>query len=534
MPRFQITHCIDCFLGAMRQVYRMKKLSQVRLTNWCAIDWQHAPNLVAKCYKNLDNQWNPSDRLKCFADVKLQIEAAELAAAFNKHSPTPPKKIDIIACHVIEFFDRFGCPVFGCERFIDGHDEHGHSFVKHNSNKGYVDVEEHRQTPQAFSCFSFYVSHGDCMVVDVQGVNDLYTDPQIHTMNRRFGNADLGCKGMAYFFANFQRNALCDYLCLPIFEMSRKHKLRLSSKSVPCGENATTTVEHESTMSRSSKWRADGIMGLVADQHSTVQAQIKCLSIDPLDLEEVVDMLALAGNAAKAELNEAASNEAAAHEASGNEENTLQINLSNVHFELSLLHIQGEFSDETDEDGDTLPDIPSCIFHLCKACILGNTSAALALGRIKQGPLDEVTILTLYLQEYIKIDVETTKIFSSLASLRLQKKPIPMSVNDDDYVVNDGVINKSTTFAVGESVEVNYMAGSGGWFIATVVKVEDNFAVDSNIGDPAAGGAAADGDIATSVTSNQGSSNRCQQTITVRYEEGTEEKITSFDYIRKR
>jgi elongation factor 2 kinase len=34
-------------------------------------------------------------------------------------------------------------------------------------------------TPQAFSAFSFFASGGNIMVVDIQGVGDLYTDPQV-------------------------------------------------------------------------------------------------------------------------------------------------------------------------------------------------------------------------------------------------------------------------------------------------------------------------------------------------------------------
>lgn len=34
---------------------------------------------------------------------------------------------------------------------------------------------------QAFSHFTFECSHHRLIVVDIQGVGDLYTDPQIHT-----------------------------------------------------------------------------------------------------------------------------------------------------------------------------------------------------------------------------------------------------------------------------------------------------------------------------------------------------------------
>ena len=53
--------------------------------------------------------------------------------------------------------------------------------MKYNSNSGFVDNTTCRQTPQAFSHFTFERSGHELIVVDVQGVGDLYTDPQIHT-----------------------------------------------------------------------------------------------------------------------------------------------------------------------------------------------------------------------------------------------------------------------------------------------------------------------------------------------------------------
>ena len=38
-----------------------------------------------------------------------------------------------------------------------------------------------RNTPQAFSHFTHEYSEGDVMIVDIQGVADLYTDPQVHS-----------------------------------------------------------------------------------------------------------------------------------------------------------------------------------------------------------------------------------------------------------------------------------------------------------------------------------------------------------------
>ena len=49
--------------------------------------------------------------------------------------------------------------------------------------------------PQAFSHFTFEASHHRIMVVDVQGVGDLYTDPQVHTADgEEFNDGNLGVK----------------------------------------------------------------------------------------------------------------------------------------------------------------------------------------------------------------------------------------------------------------------------------------------------------------------------------------------------
>ena len=61
------------------------------------------------------------------------------------------------------------------EHFIEG------DYMKYNSNSGFINNEFCRKTPQAFSHFTFERSGHELMVVDIQGVGDLYTDPQIHT-----------------------------------------------------------------------------------------------------------------------------------------------------------------------------------------------------------------------------------------------------------------------------------------------------------------------------------------------------------------
>lgn len=117
--------------------------------------------------------------------------------------------------------------MFHIEHFVEG------KYVKYNSNSGFVLREEEniRATPQvpsisstfqhfqlisiiiqsqilvlchdnkfiweffvqAFSHFTFERSGHQMIVVDVQGVGDLYTDPQIHTAKGdEYGEANLG------------------------------------------------------------------------------------------------------------------------------------------------------------------------------------------------------------------------------------------------------------------------------------------------------------------------------------------------------
>ena len=155
-------------------------------------------------------------------DITLQYEAMHWAEQYNELQP--PKKVDFIRAYAIEFVDRQNKPMFAVERFIAGSDSYGNGFLKHNTNSGFVDLEEHRKTPQVFSAHSFYASQGQRLVADVQGVGDLYTDPQVLSMDYRFGDGDLGPRGMALFFKTFRHCDLSDRLGIPIFPLSRNEK----------------------------------------------------------------------------------------------------------------------------------------------------------------------------------------------------------------------------------------------------------------------------------------------------------------------
>ena len=219
--------------GAMRHCFRMKKRAQHprHATNhhWHNISWSYAANYVAKAYINQDGQVDCSDDAKRAVqnDIKLQYEAQHWSNLFNEQNP--PASIVFLRAYAIEFPDRDGHPWMAVERFIVGKDRYGAGFVKHNTNAGFVDTELRRVTPQVFSAFSFYKSQGKRLVADIQGVGDLYTDPQVLSDDYRFGEGDLGPRGMALFFHTYRSCGTSDAMGIPIFPLS-KNEIKAQAK----------------------------------------------------------------------------------------------------------------------------------------------------------------------------------------------------------------------------------------------------------------------------------------------------------------
>ena len=179
--------------GAMRAAYHMRDLSATG----------DESRYVAKISK--DTNVAPS---QYFDDVRMQSEAQKWAERFNERGV--PKKVQFIGAYVMELPDRPNRPICGVERYVPG------EYVKYNNNWDWSD--DRRNTPQAFSHFTWEASRHQLLICDIQGVADMYTDPQIHSLNPQtdgYGLGNLGIQGIDRFLGSHTCNHICRFLGLP-------------------------------------------------------------------------------------------------------------------------------------------------------------------------------------------------------------------------------------------------------------------------------------------------------------------------------
>ena len=326
--------------GAMRQCYRLKKLSQQPGSKACySMDWEHASNYVAKQYKQ-----EGVGREAYADDVVLQMESKLWAERFNDLDP--PKKVDFLQGSYFEMPNRAACgepSLFAVERLVEG------EYIKHNNNSGFVD-EHMRTTPQLFSHFTYHASGGELIIVDIQGVGDLYTDPQIHSRDKKnYGEGNLGVRGFAHFFSTYVHRPLASRLGLPRFPLAPLVAAALATHSA-----------HFATPS--STLDARTALGTVRScEARAVETRERAQAV--ADLVVTLDDLApFYGDAPESAWG-------CSDEGAGEGEGAVALDAqrlahqADVHFELARLHGCGQAACNENQ----LPDPAAALFHLCSA-----------------------------------------------------------------------------------------------------------------------------------------------------------------------
>ena len=164
---------------------------------------------VAKVFHTLPAGWTPRQRRDAhFNEAATQMVAEGFAREYNAQpavaSNTRANKVAFASASVLELP---GGKFANAEFLMPG------VYVKHNNNYGHIGSR--REVPQAFSHFTLERSRGELIVVDIQGVGDFFTDPQIHTRDGRgYGVGNMGAAGIRQFSASHRCNAVCRALGL--------------------------------------------------------------------------------------------------------------------------------------------------------------------------------------------------------------------------------------------------------------------------------------------------------------------------------
>lgn len=185
--------------GGMRVVYRMREFDE-RINNGEYIE------CVAKKFKP-----DCEEKQYYYDEAMTQMVCESYAQEFNRRGTG--YYLGFLPVSVL----RLDCEgiLYNTEPYLRG------DYLKHNDNSGHVDTKD--LVPQAFSHFTYEASNQTLIVVDIQGVGDYYTDPQIHSFNGDgFGLGNLGQSGIRKFLSTHQCNRICRMLSLTDPKQAKK------------------------------------------------------------------------------------------------------------------------------------------------------------------------------------------------------------------------------------------------------------------------------------------------------------------------
>jgi myosin-heavy-chain kinase len=245
--------------GAVRKAFKMRNLSE--------------PDVLYVAKFSKSPQKDP--RESYFYDVEMISHCELWAKKFNRKGA--PKPVTFLKAWVIELIDRTGnLNICGVEPFIEG------EYQKHSNNSGAILGD--RNTPQAFSHFTYEESKHELVIVDIQGVEDVYTDPQIHTKSGvGYGVGNLGQRGIERWVSTHTCNSVCVSLGLPtlgVNSRAAKRKLYRGTMMLPDlkmvveDDAAAKGEEHEQQitgkLAPAVSWKAhsEDCVALVYNQHT--------------------------------------------------------------------------------------------------------------------------------------------------------------------------------------------------------------------------------------------------------------------------
>ena len=148
--------------------------------------------------------------------VKVQEKSMEMAKKFNEAIQTS-RPIEYVRSEIWKVTKSYtGTPRLGewcmVEDYIQG------QWKKWNTNAGYVS-DTPTQSLHAFSHWTWVHSGGKLVICDLQGVryDDKYvlTDPAINSLDKEYGESDIGVVGMAHFFDTHKCTSFCSHLPKP-------------------------------------------------------------------------------------------------------------------------------------------------------------------------------------------------------------------------------------------------------------------------------------------------------------------------------
>lgn len=171
-------------------------------------------------YKELANAYSDTNAFTIYREhLEIQAIAQFLAEQFNAEQNRVYQNFIPIIYADANLVQQLTNPlkIYQVERRMQ------HEWHKWNNNNGGVSRNEYSTILQAFSHWTYHISNGRLMVVDLQGVKVerayLLTDPALHCddlLRFRRTRTNLGVKGMQQFFRTHICSEICTKFNLPL------------------------------------------------------------------------------------------------------------------------------------------------------------------------------------------------------------------------------------------------------------------------------------------------------------------------------